>query len=306
MSNVQDIEPETTASLSSDERRIYFKKNGFVPLLNLASDDDVEFIRTVAEAMFRNKTGFERGAQIDMVGKDGSLDGARLPQIFRPSEFCAELRSTAFYNNALIAARELIGPEARCYFDDMIMKPPLHGSATPWHQDEAFRNPAFEYNEISIWLALQAVDLENGCMCFVPGTHIGAVLPHRPVNNDPSVHMLECYDGFDPSDAVPCLLPAGGCTAHAGRTIHGAGPNITDKPRYAYVLIFETPRKWGRMPRKFAWQDTTITARQEREYRWQLQSNPYAWKLRLEYTVRKNFPKTAALLRNFLGRVGCF
>jgi hypothetical protein len=34
----------------------------------------------------------------------------------------------------------------------------LNGAATPWHQDEAFRDPAYDYAEITIWMPLQAVE----------------------------------------------------------------------------------------------------------------------------------------------------
>jgi hypothetical protein len=49
------------------------------------------------------------------------------------------------------------------------MKPARIGDATPWHQDEAFQDPAFDYEEISFWLALQPVDEANSCMAYLPG-----------------------------------------------------------------------------------------------------------------------------------------
>ena len=44
------------------------------------------------------------------------------------------------------------------------MKPARIGEATPWHQDEAFQDPMFDYREVSFWLALQPVDEANSCM----------------------------------------------------------------------------------------------------------------------------------------------
>jgi ectoine hydroxylase-related dioxygenase (phytanoyl-CoA dioxygenase family) len=88
---------------------------------------------------------------------------------------------------------------------------------------------------------LQAVDQSNGCMCFIPGSHRGAVLPHRSLNGDAQIHALECYSGFDRGDAIYCPLPAGGCTIHTSRTLHASGPNRSNSPRFAYVLVFHGP-----------------------------------------------------------------
>jgi hypothetical protein len=40
------------------------------------------------------------------------------------------------------------------------------------------------------------------------------------------------------ADGVPQPLKAGGCTIHAGRTLHYAGPNLTDEPRRAYIVNY--------------------------------------------------------------------
>jgi ectoine hydroxylase-related dioxygenase (phytanoyl-CoA dioxygenase family) len=111
-------------------------------------------------------------------------------------------------------------------------------------------------------MPLQPATVENGCMQFVPGSHREGVQPHHNINNDPRVHGLE-IDQFDPNQAVACPIPAGGVTIHHCRTIHYAGPNQTDQPRRAYILIFAVPPVELEAPRDFYWQNWQ-TARQER------------------------------------------
>ena len=126
-------------------------------------------------------------------------------------------------------AEQILGGAVRFKADISLMKPARIGEATPWHQDEAFQDPAFDYEEVSFWLALQPVNEANSCMAYLPGSHKGPVLPHGFPGNDPRIHALECISGFDPRDAVECPLPAGGCVIHNGRTVHGAGPNLSDQ-----------------------------------------------------------------------------
>jgi ectoine hydroxylase-related dioxygenase (phytanoyl-CoA dioxygenase family) len=117
-------------------------------------------------------------------------------------------------------------------------------------------------------MPLQPVNDINGCMMFIPGTHKGEVLPHRTPGNDPSIHAVECFKGFDAANAVACPLPAGGCTIHYGRTVHGAGTNRSNDPRYAYVLIFQLPYKPVANPRHFPWLEGKATDRMERQQKW--------------------------------------
>lgn len=147
------------------------------------------------------------------------------------------------------------------------MKPALIGDPTPWHQDEAFQDPAFEYNEISFWLALQPVDDSNSCMAYIPGPHTGSVLPHGFPGGDPRIHVLECDSGFDSRTAVFCP-PDGGCVIHTQRTVHGAGPNKSDRDRMAYVLIFDLLPEPALVIRSFPWRAKHRTLRAQRELAW--------------------------------------
>jgi ectoine hydroxylase-related dioxygenase (phytanoyl-CoA dioxygenase family) len=133
------------------------------------------------------------------------------------------------------------------------MKPPQYGAATPWHQDEAYFNPAQIHNNLSVWIPLQEATVENGCMQFIPGSH-KEVLPHHHIGHDPDVPGLE-IDQIEPENAVACPIPAGGATIHNCRTLHYAGPNLSDIPRRAYVLIFGTPTLERDIPRDFPWRN---------------------------------------------------
>lgn len=248
--------------------RSFFAANGYLQVDHVAEPDEVARMKSILAALFASKAGLEQGAQFDLVGSKDKQGAAQFPQIINPHNFAAELRRTRYYEAATAIARELLGPQARFSDDHVLMKPALIGPVTPWHQDEAFRDPAFEYNEISIWLALQPVDRNNGCMEFVAGSNLGEVLPHRSPNNDPSVHALECYEGFDAAAATPVVLDAGSCTVHGGRTLHTAGANRSAEPRFAYVMIFNVPPIPARAPRAFPWLAQRRTERDDRAQQW--------------------------------------
>jgi hypothetical protein len=245
-----------------------FREDGFLAFDTGLPQRDIMALRETLTSLHDENIGFEEGASFDAMGVDDGSAPARFPQILHPRSFAPELIGNRFYQMAYGIAEQLLGPGVRFKADLSLMKPARIGETTPWHQDEAFQDPAFDYQELSFWLALQPVDETNSCMAYIPGSHKGPVLPHGFPGGDARIHALECVSGFDPNDAVSCPLQAGGCVIHNQRTVHGAGPNLSDSVRMAYVLIFDVVPAPAAVPRQFPWRGEHRTARAERELEW--------------------------------------
>lgn len=289
-----------TFTLTAAERD-RFAAESFLALDRLMPADEVRTTRATLERLFDTRAGYAEGAQFDFLSADDDPEKPGMPQILRPSVYAPELLGGQTVANAAVVANLLLGPEARLSFDHVMMKPPHDGAPTPWHQDDAFADPAFEMRSITIWIPLQAVDERNGCLAFVPGSPRRAVLPHASPGEDGRVHGLECIGGFDVADAVPCPIPAGGCTIHTGRTLHGAGPNLSDAPRYAFALVFSTPKLPVAAPDARPWLDGRQTARAERERSWMRRGGVvvHAWR-RLSSMAPRDYWR---LLPGLLARV---
>lgn len=245
-----------------------YQRDGFLAFDSGISSDDIAALRRTLADLHSENVGFKEGALFDAMGVDDGSGPARFPQILHPRSFAPELIDNNFFKMARGIAEQLLGSEVRFKADISLMKPARIGGATPWHQDEAFQDPALDYSEVSFWLALQPVDEANSCMAYVPGSHKGPVLPHGFPGGDARIHALECISGFDPADAVSTPLAAGGCVIHNQRTMHGAGPNVSDRDRMAYVLIFDRVPTPARVVRYFPWRAEHRTARAQRELEW--------------------------------------
>jgi Phytanoyl-CoA dioxygenase (PhyH) len=245
-----------------------FRADGFLAFDSGLPAHDIAALREILVTLHSEKVGFEEGALFDAMGVDDGSEPARFPQILHPRSFAPELIGSSFYRTARAMAEQILGDGVRFKADISLMKPARIGEATPWHQDEAFQDPAFEYAEVSFWLALQPVDEANSCMAYFPGSHKDPVLPHGFPGGDARIHALECTGGFDPRNAVACPLPAGGCVIHTQRTLHGAGPNVSERDRMAYVLIFDRVPTPARTLRHFPWREQHRPARARREREW--------------------------------------
>jgi hypothetical protein len=252
------------------EQISFFRRQGFLALDQITSVPDLSVIRETLENLFARRSGFAEGAFFDFAGANDEGGTFTLPQLLDPRSFAPSLMDSEFFHNAMTIARQLLGPDVTFAADHAIGKLAHIGGPTPWHQDDAFQDSGVVRDEISIWMPLQAVDLVNGCMSFVPGTGGSEVQLHRSLNGDKRVHALECIAGFDPATAVACPIPAGGCTIHTSRTVHGAGPNRSAKPRFAYVLIFNTPPKGALVSQPRPWLTGKATARMDRRRAWML------------------------------------
>ena len=231
----------------------WFEEEGFLTVSDITTAEEIASIRHLYDPLFEQRMGWRTGDLFDFVGDDRPGMAAVLPQLLNPSRYEPLLRATLFWTNAHILARQILGRSAELVFEHAMMKPPRTGGATPWHQDEAFYPRYNDYaSSITIWMPLQPVDLQNGCMEFIPGSHKLPLLPHHSINNDPRIPGLEA-DDFDRTLATACPLQAGCATIHHSRTLHYAGPNRTDSPRRAYALGFANRSRKHSLAEEHPW-----------------------------------------------------
>jgi ectoine hydroxylase-related dioxygenase (phytanoyl-CoA dioxygenase family) len=242
----------------------HFHNSGFLavmePLLDRA---EIARIREMYDRMFAERSGRAEGNQFDLAGLDEEDQPALLSQILHPHRYYPALQG-AYVSTIHHIAQQLLGPDTKTEIFHAILKPAGYGAPTPWHQDEAYWKPDRQYRSISIWIPLQDVTQENGCLWFNEGSHEWEVLDHRSIGNDPRVHGLELVDASVIKDAVACPLPAAGFTIHRNRTAHFAGPNVTNEPRRALVLSSTLQDRPYPIPRRFLWNERKATRRKER------------------------------------------
>src|ERR1700677_2852231 len=249
--------------LTSKQVDDFFNQGFLVIETPLIPASELEWCREILMRMILGGERRSEGRNIDLAATDGAGDKAS-PSVLQPSMYARELRKLSYRKVALDTARQLLGPDAEFAGDHAIFKPSHRGHPTPWHQDEAFREPGFDYNELSIWIAITESTLDNGAMAYIPGSHLLGVLPHRLNGGSKEANTIECYAGFDPQTAAVRPIPAGAMIIHHGRTIHGSSGNKTNTPRLAYILQYSTPVRISKKIREAPWLEHLRSANQRR------------------------------------------
>ena len=134
----------------------------------------------------------------------------------------------------------IVGPNFYLWASSFFIKEPHSTSTVGWHQD-AYYWPMAPHNSVTVWLAFEDVDEENGALKIIPGSHRAGVIEHQ--RNDPahtnSVITLELESGtFSEDTAVSMKLKAGQVSMHDDRAVHGSPANPSDRRRAGLTLRF--------------------------------------------------------------------
>jgi phytanoyl-CoA hydroxylase len=116
-------------------------------------------------------------------------------------------------------------------------KPAGHSQPTPPHQDGHYfmLQPC---RALTMWLALEDVSREQGCMHYARGSHRLGLRDHAPAEVLGFSQHIPDFDA-DTCEAVACPARAGDLIVHDAQTIHWAGANRSASPsREALGFIY--------------------------------------------------------------------
>ena len=136
----------------------------------------------------------------------------------------------------------ILGSDILIWGSGFILKPPASDKHISWHQDLTYWG-LDGTDELAVWLALNPVNLENGCMRFVPGSHRNAIVEHKDTfaRSNLLSRGQKIAVEVEESKAVPVILDAGEVSLHHGRLFHASGPNRTERWRIGLAMQFIKP-----------------------------------------------------------------
>ena len=131
----------------------------------------------------------------------------------------------------------LLGPSGvRLHGSKLNLKSPEYGSPVEWHQDWAFY-PHTNDDLLAVGVLLDDATPENGPLLVLPGTHGDSTYDHHGTDGRFCGAMDPGRDGLDFAGARPLLAPAGACSFHHVRVVHGSAQNRSAQSRN--LLLYE-------------------------------------------------------------------
>lgn len=112
-----------------------------------------------------------------------------------------------------------------------------------WHQDQNYWSAVWTGEVFTLWLAISDVAADMGPLLFVRGSNRwGERSGGNFYGRDLALLQQAIVPEGERWDEVPGLLPAGGASIHHKLTVHGSGPNRSDRPRRGIALHLRTDR----------------------------------------------------------------
>ena len=120
-------------------------------------------------------------------------------------------------------------------------KPARVGVETPAHQD-SYYIPLTPNEALTMWLALDNVDEQNGCLRYVSGAHKRPIRPHGPTEIFGFSQGVTDYGEDDYAGEVPVPAEPGDVAIHHWQMVHRAGPNTSDRERWGLGSVYHSAR----------------------------------------------------------------
>jgi ectoine hydroxylase-related dioxygenase (phytanoyl-CoA dioxygenase family) len=214
--------------LISDEQARSFNECGFFVLENAIDSATIEQLRDAIDPFEAQTEEFLR-SRPDRRMFIAEADGISFTTfLVKRSKLVRDFSASAVFQDL---CHDLIGPDARLYWDQAVYKKPEYPKPFPWHQDNGYT-----YIEpqayLTCWLALNDATVDNGCPWVIPGGHLRGTLAHRESKLG---YVCREHDGLE-ALAVP--VRAGSIVVFSSLMPHRTGPNVTRGVRKSYILQY--------------------------------------------------------------------
>jgi phytanoyl-CoA hydroxylase len=221
-----------------------FRRDGYVHLTGVMSAEEMVAIEEVYERFLRGEIAVTGKDFNDMTTGEHGTDpsGYAVVNVMLPRKYYPQWQGNLFERRAQSIAEQLCGEGMTIDFDQLLAKSPGRSDAIfHWHQDQAYWIDTDDRRTATCWLAVDDSTTENGCMQFLPGSHLEPVRPHRPLHGDRSSSHTLVTD-LRPTDVMrPVEIRRGDITVHNEGVLHGSGGNFSSSSyRRAYIVALRS------------------------------------------------------------------
>jgi len=236
----------------TEEQKLFYKEKGYLHVEGLLSQEELAPLEIIYNKFINDEVPGLGNDLSDITGeKDKSKESFSAISVMLPSKYYGELKGNVYEKRAAHISAQLEGSDMTFDFDRLIAKKPSRPDAVfHWHQDKLYCGKhgglvnTDDLRAITVSLAFDQTDSKNGCIHYIPGSHIGNTLrPHVPIGTVQAqqdlmfaVTKTDIDETREEVVAVP--LKKGDATFHGDFVVHGSKGNTTTGWRRNYVLAF--------------------------------------------------------------------
>ncbi len=233
-----DLKPLDPNAFPADYRQQY-DEQGYLRLPGFINAEEVGLIHENLRRVIKEVVPHLPDTEVfyeDTAAKDSIK---QLVRLYKHDDFfeLLYLRSR-FIDLAEFLVGRIVSDRNMQYFN----KPAGIGQPTPPHQD-GYYSKMIPLEGLTMWLALEDVDEENGCVRYISGSHKRGLRPHGSTGTLGFSQGITDYSDEDRAAEVCMIAKPGDLLVHNGLTIHRAdGNQSTTRSRKALGFHYYSAR----------------------------------------------------------------
>lgn len=227
-------EPPPTAGEDWAAWHDSYRRHGFRAVKGLHSAATVDDAMAGIDTLISGEVPKFRGIQWERAARSRAelSDLADRRGLVRKLVYYVEhdqrLHAMAHAPRVIELVERILGEPVSLFADQALLKPPGIGREKPWHQDLAYFDLRPGAPVVGVWIALDATDVDNGCMHLVDGSHRDGSVVHF------SRRDFQICDTELPGHRVTAVpLGPGDALIFDGLLWHGTPRNDSDRRRWA-------------------------------------------------------------------------
>lgn len=155
---------------------------------------------------------------------------------------CVGIYDLVTHPRMLDYVEDLLGPNLICWATHYFAKMPGDGKRVNWHQDASYW-PLTPSKTVTVWLAIDDADVENGAMQVIPASHVHGQLDFEessPEENSVLSQAVRTPESYGEAP-VAFEMKAGQMSLHTDLLLHGSEPNLSHRRRCGLTMRFVSP-----------------------------------------------------------------
>ena len=219
-----------------------YHRVGALVVPDVLSQAELAGLRAVTDRFVHDSAAHREHTLVYDLEDSHSPEQPRVRRIKAPHLHDPAYAAVVRHPGIVACLQSLWGPDVRFDTAKLNMKSAGFGAAVEWHQDWAFY-PHTNDDLCAVGVMMDDMDLSNGPLLIVPGSHRGPVFDHHFEGKfcgamDPTKGEL------DYAAAVPLTGRAGSITIHHVRAAHASAPNTSNRERRLFLLQFRAADAW--------------------------------------------------------------
>ena len=223
-----------------------FHRDGFVIVRGLLNERETSILQQVAHA--DEKLAALMNTRLDAGGAKTTL---ALDNGLGDDIYSAIVRSERLVKST----EQLLGDEPYHYHHKVSAKQPFEGGAWEWHQDYGYwyNNGCLFPDMLSCYIAIDAANVENGCLQVLKGSHRIGRIDHGKVGGQTGADMERVNAALECLELVYAELAPGDAVYFHCNTLHKSDQNRSPNPRWGLICCYNaksnSPYKEGPHPK---------------------------------------------------------